>query len=143
MPGNFVIAALALIFSIVDGFDHFAWWWIAVLLGMAIAGELLEFILGTFTNVKFGASRWGVFGAFTGGIAGSIFGTMVLPVIGTILGAILGAFTFSFLFEQIHRRDLKRSFRAGYGASVGIVIARGAKIVIGAGMIVILVSLVW
>ena len=143
MPGNFVIVVLTILYCLVGRFAHFPWWWILVLLGIAILGEILEFLLGTFTNVRFGASKWGVLGAFIGGLSGSIAGTAALPVIGTILGAIIGAFSLSFLFEHMHRSDVRKSLKAGYGASLGIILARSVKILLGIGMIVILVILLF
>jgi hypothetical protein len=120
LPGTFVIFADALIYGLITGFrGPMTWPILLILLGLAAISELAEFLLGTFTTVKFGASRWGVLGTLIGGILGAASGSALFPVVGTVLGVLVGAFVGAFILEMIHRSDQSLAARAGTGAFVG------------------------
>jgi uncharacterized protein YqgC (DUF456 family) len=71
-PGTFVIFVDALVYGLVTGFrGAMTWQILLILLGLAVFSELVEFLLGTFTTLRFGASRWGVLGTLIGGILGA------------------------------------------------------------------------
>jgi uncharacterized protein YqgC (DUF456 family) len=119
-PGTFIIFADALIYGLISRFrGAISWQVLLILLGLATFSELVEFLFGTFTTLKFGASRWGVLGTLAGGILGAAWGSAILPVVGTLLGALAGAFLGAFILEYIHREDQARAAKAGLGAFIG------------------------
>ncbi len=79
LGGTFIIIGLALIHALATGFDPVTWKLLLILLGLALLGEGIEFVVGTFYVAKKGATKYGVIGAFVGGLAGATLGNGVLP----------------------------------------------------------------
>lgn len=123
LGGNFIIIGLALIHALVTGFDPITWKLLAILLGIALLGEGIEFVVGTFYVAKKGASKPGVVGAFVGGILGAIAGNGVVPVIGALLGSFAGGFGGAVAGEYIQRERLEPSLRVGGHAFIGRILS--------------------
>jgi len=119
LGGTFIIIGLALIHALATGFDPVTWKLLAVLLGLALLGEGIEFVVGTFYVAKKGASKAGVIGAFTGGLLGAALGNGVVPVVGAVLGSFLGGFAGAVLGEYYTRERLEPSLRVGGHAFLG------------------------
>lgn len=79
---------------------------------------------------RYGASRSAVIGAALGSIAGLFF---ALPgiLLGPFIGAVVG--------ELFARPDVRGAARAGFGATIGLVLAVAAKLALGFAMIGIFV----
>ena len=135
LGGNFIIIGLALVHALLTGFDPISWRLLLVLLGIALLGELIEFVVGTFYVAKQGASRAGVVGAFLGGLLGAILGNSALPVIGAVLGSFAGAFGGAVLGEYLHRERMEPSLRVGGHAFVGRLLAIFIKHALGLVMV--------
>jgi len=135
LGGNFILLGLSLVTAWVGGFHYLTLWVWLVLLGLAVLGEVVESLLGVAAARGFGASRWGMLGAFVGGIAGAAIGTAWLPVIGSLIGAFAGAFAGAFVAEMLAGRSASESTRAGVGAFLGRMGATVFKIAVG-GVIV-------
>jgi len=123
LGGTFIIIALALIHALVTGFDPITWKLLLVLLGLALLGEGIEFVVGTFYVAKKGASRYGVIGAFVGGLSGAALGNGVVPVIGAVMGSFAGGFGGAVLGEYYNREKLEPSLRIGGHAFLGRLLA--------------------
>jgi len=119
LGGNFIIIALALIHALVTGFDPLTWQFLLILLAMALLGEAIEFVVGTFYVAKQGASRAGVIGAFAGGLLMASIGNQIVPIVGAVLGSFLGAFTGAVAGEYWRENNLEPSLRIGAHAFVG------------------------
>lgn len=120
LPGTFIIFGDALIYGIITRFrGALSVKFLLVLLAIALFAELMEFLLGTFTTLKFGASKWGVVGTLAGGILGASWGSAAFPLLGTLAGAIIGAFLGAFILEYLHREDHGVAAKAGFGAFAG------------------------
>ena len=66
--------------------------------GLAVLGEVLEFVLGTAGSRHAGGSQRGAALAIDGSLVGGIAGTALpVPIMGTLIGACLGAFAGSLL----------------------------------------------
>ena len=48
LGGNFIILGLALLHALVTGFDPIGWKLLSWLAGIAVLGEIIEFLVGTF-----------------------------------------------------------------------------------------------
>jgi uncharacterized protein YqgC (DUF456 family) len=119
-PGTILIFIDALVYGLFTRFQGaITWKTLLILLLLTVISELVEFLLGTFTTLKFGASRWGVIGTLLGGILGGAWGSAIFPVVGTLVGVLAGAFLGAFILEYLHREDQARAARAGFGAFVG------------------------
>jgi len=137
LPGNFIVLGGAVAYMLGTGGADFGWGLIVLLAGLAGLGELLEFLFGTFTSVRYGGSRWSALGSVVGGVLGAVVGTGVLPVVGTLVGAFVGAFLLAFLFEMAHRRGEGEPLRVGFGALVGKILGLSAKMSLGLAMVVL------
>jgi uncharacterized protein YqgC (DUF456 family) len=135
LGGNFIIIGLALVHALFTGFDPITWKLLAVLLGLALLGEGIEFVVGTFYVAKKGASKAGVIGAFVGGLLGAALGNSLVPVIGAILGSFLGGFGGAVLGEYYSREKLEPSLRIGGHAFLGRLLAILIKHVIALVMV--------
>lgn len=124
LPGNFLMLGLALVAAWLGGFARIGWIALLVMLGAVLLAELLESLLGAAMTRRYGASWWGVGGAFIGGIVGALVGSAALPLVGTLVGAFLGAASGAVLLEAWQRRRVDaEALRAGWGAFLGKLLA--------------------
>ena len=116
-----------------------SWTVLGVAVGLAVLGEVLEFVLGAAGSRRAGGSTRGAVLALVGSIIGGIMGTALpVPLVGTMLGACLGAFVGALLGNLWTGRTLFQSFTAGRGAAVGWFWGTVAKLAIGAIIVVLL-----
>lgn len=140
LPGNFILLALALLVAWLGGFQAVGWLALLVMAALVVLAEVVEALLGSAMAKRFGASWWGVGGAFVGGIAGVLLGSAVLPIIGSLVGAFLGAAVGAVLLEAWHLRRVDQdALRAGWGAFLGKLLASLLKVSIGMGIVVFIV----
>ncbi len=135
LGGNFIVIGLALIHALVTGFDPISWTLLLVLLGIALLGEGIEFLVGTFYAAKQGASKTGVIVAFVGGLLGAWLGNQVFPVLGAVLGSFIGAFAGAVGGEYYHEQQLEPSLRIGGYAFLGRLLAIAIKHALGLVMV--------
>lgn len=132
--GNWVILAAITVAWLVSGFHHFGWICLVILIGLAIAAEVLEAIAASYGTIKFGGDKRSAFSALIGCILGALVGTPFIPVpiIGTLIGACLGAFVAAFLFEYLQReKQVHHAAWTGIGAALGRIAGLFAKAFIG------------
>jgi len=134
---------LALAHAVITGFDPIGWPLLVILLGIALLGELVEFLLGTLYVVRKGAGGGAAVGGFVGGLVGGAAGQVVLPVIGAVLGSFLGGFVGAILGELRRQRRLAPSLRAGTHAFLGRVLAILAKHAFGLVMVFLILRATW
>lgn len=135
LGGSFLVLGLALVHAAATGFDPVTWQLLLILLGLALFGELVEFVIGTFYVAQKGATRRGVFAAFVGGLLGALVGNSVVPVVGAMLGSFAGAFAGAVLGEYHQNQKLEPSLRVGAHAFVGRILAMAIKHVIALVMV--------
>ncbi|MCP4291713.1 MAG: DUF456 domain-containing protein [bacterium] len=123
LGGNFIVIGLAAIYALATGFDPITWQLLLVLLGIALFGELIEFLVGTFYAAQQGASKSGVIMAFVGGLMGATLGNQVFPILGAVLGSFVGAFAGAVGGEYYNEQRLEPSLRIGGYAFLGRMIA--------------------
>ncbi len=140
LPGTWIILVLAFIASAIGGFKEIGWGILLILFGLAVLGELLEFLVGYFGTRRMGASRKASWSALGFGILGAVLLSGPLPILGTILGAFLGAFFGAFLVELIFERAWRKAYQAGISALLGRLGSVISKIAVGSAMIVLVIS---
>lgn len=142
LPGLWVMIGVALLFDALDVGVHFG---LAVVVGvtaLALAAEVVEFVMGGRIARRYGGSRRAEWGAIGGGLAGAIIGFPV-PIIGPMIGAFVGAFAGALVAELSLQRGARAATRVATGALVGRVLAVVVKIGIGAVMAVWLLWAAW
>lgn len=126
LPGPILLFAGLLLGAWIDDFNYVGAGTLAVL-GVMTAGAYLCEVLGTAVGARrYGASRRAIVGATIGGLAGLLFG---------IVGVLLGPFIGALIGELSSRRDLPAAARAGWGATIGIVLAAAGKLALGFAML--------
>ena len=135
LPGLWVLVGAAVLHRVVGGSDELGVVFLVFITALALLAELAEALLGVVTARRFGATRWGMWGAFLGGIAGAIALTPLLPPVGTLLGAFVGAFGGAFVLEWRKSRTFRAGWRAGLGAFVGRVAAVAVKVAVGVAIV--------
>jgi len=130
LPGLWVMVAGVVGYGWLTDFRSVGVATIAVVLGLAFLGEIIEAWLGFRVTRSFGGSRRSAWGALVGGIVGAVLGVPV-PIVGSVIGAFLGSFAGAALFEYSLSRVAGTAVRAGWGAVVGRAAAAAAKIALG------------
>ncbi len=97
------------------------WYALAAVLGLAILGEVLEFIAGALGARTAGASKRAAAIAIVGGVIGAIAGTPLIPIpiVGTLVGAAIGAGLGSVLGDKWAGRQWGEALKGGQGAAIG------------------------
>lgn len=141
LPGLWIMVGGVLAYGALTHFQHVSITIMAVVLGLAFLGELVEWWVGFGLARRYGGSRRAGWGALVGGTIGAIVGVPV-PVVGSVIGAFLGAFAGAALFEYTVSQVATTAVRAGWGAVLGRAAAAAAKAGLGVVIAVIAVVLV-
>jgi hypothetical protein len=131
LPGTFlqVVAALALV--VASNGARMSWPWVGVFLGLALLGELVEFLSGQWGAKRFGGSKKAAWGAVLGGIAGLFFGGLVPPpLLGALLVSLIGTFSGAVLGEMLALKNSSPNLRIGFGAVLGRALGVSVKLCI-------------
>src|SRR5256885_8575117 len=130
LPGLWVMVAGVVGYGWLTDFRSVGVATIAVVLGLAFLGEIIEACLGFRFARTFGGSRRSAWGALVGGIVGAVMGVPV-PIVGSVIGAFLGSFAGAALFEYSLSRTTGTAVRAGGGAVAGRAAAAPAQDALG------------
>ena len=130
LPGLWVMVAGIVGYGWLTNFRSVGVATIALVVGLAFLGEIIEAWLGFRFARTFGGSRRSAWGALLGGIVGAVLGVPV-PIVGSVIGAFLGSFAGAALFEYSVSRTPETAVRAGWGAVVGRATAAATKIALG------------
>lgn len=147
LPGNWLIVITTCLFT---------WWrWddglfsiisLAVIIVLALLGELIEFLSGMTAARKAGGSRRSALGAIIGAIAGALIGTVFIPVplLGTLIGAGCGAGCGAWALELSGGKSMDKSVRIGVGAGLGQFLGAVSKIALGIVIwLIVAVAVFW
>lgn len=139
LPGTWLMVLLA---AVVEWWqpNEFLYSWPVLYLaaGLALLGEILEFLLGARGARRAGGSKRGAVLAIVGGIVGAVMGTPFAPILGTLIGACIGAFAGSLLGDLWAGRTMELSIDAGKGAAAGRFWGTMAKMALGGAIVVLL-----
>jgi uncharacterized protein YqgC (DUF456 family) len=147
LPGNWLIAGLAALFAWLEpevAGRGISWNTVAVLLGLAVLGEVVEFAASAAGAAKQGASKRGVALSMLGAMVGSVLGLMIgtpIPILGqfvmALIGGAAGAFLGAYLGEAWKGREHEERVAAGRGAFAGRIWGTVGKLAVGVVMLVI------
>ena len=136
LPGLWVMVLGVIGYGWLTGFHTVGVATIAVVVGLALMGEVVEWWLGFWFAERYGGSRRAGWGALVGGIIGAVVGVPV-PVIGSVIGAFVGSFIGAAAFEYTRQLSAGVALRAGWGAVLGRAAAAGLKMALGLAIAVI------
>jgi len=136
LPGLWVMVGGLLAYGWLTDFRSIGVATIAIVLGIAFLGEIIESWLGFRFAKRYGGSSRSGWGALVGGLVGAVVGVPV-AIIGSVIGAFIGSFIGAALFEYTYSRRAGIAVGAGWGAVVGRAAAAAAKIALGVVIAVI------
>jgi uncharacterized protein YqgC (DUF456 family) len=121
VPGPpFSFLALVLL-SAAKGWEPFSLNFLIIMALITIVVTALDYVVPAAGAKKFGATRYGFWGAVIGMLAGIIF----FPPLGMIIGAFLGAI----IGEMVVGKQSQEALRAGWGVFVGIMFGMIIKLI--------------
>ena len=132
LPGLWIMVGGILAYGWLTEFRSVGVATIAIALGIAFVGEILDNWLGFRFAKRYGGSTRSGWGALLGGLVGAGVG---VPV--AIVGSVIGAFAGAALFEYTYSRHAGVATRAGWGALLGRAAGSAAKIALGLVLVVI------
>jgi uncharacterized protein len=138
LPGLWVMVLGVLAYGWLTGFQAVTGGIVALVLALAVLGEVIEAWLGFRFARRYGGSSRAGWGALAGGLIGAVVGVPV-PLIGSVIGGFVGAFAGAALFEYTRARKTGAAAGAGWGAVLGRAAAAAVKMALG---VVIAVSAV-
>ena len=112
VPATWVILGAALLHGLLTGFaEATVGLWVGLGL-LGLAALLLDNLAAMAGAARFGASRWGIWGAVIGSLLGLVvwppFGLLLLPLLGALVGELLAG------------RTLAPALRATWGTLLGM-----------------------
>lgn len=127
VPGTVIILGAAILHRFMLGAEKsIGWWTIGLLVLLTLVSYAIDFAGGLLGARRFGATRWGMFGAFVGAVIGLFFslpGLLIGPIVGAVAGELFGG------------KRLVDAGRAGWGTLLGNLAALLGKIVIAFAMV--------
>jgi uncharacterized protein YqgC (DUF456 family) len=149
LPGNWLIVGIAAFYAYLTPDDSrwdISWQVVAVLAGLAVAGEIIETAMAAAGVKKLGGSRRGMVFALVGSFAGAIFGgglgvpiPVIGPLVGVVIGACAGALGGAVLGELWKGRTFDESMNIGRAAAWGRLLGSMIKLIVGTAMLVVAV----
>ena len=109
----------------------------ALPLGLAVLGEVVEYVTQGWGSKKYGSSTSGMWAGLIGAMVGALAGLPLLLGLGAFIGALVGAWGGCYLMERYRGRDDAEARRAAKGALVG----RFLGIVVKCGIGVVMLGL--
>jgi uncharacterized protein YqgC (DUF456 family) len=134
LPGLWVIVLGILSYGWLTDFSTMSAGLLALVIGLALLGEIVEAWIGFRFAERYGGSKRAGWGALVGGLIGAIVGVPV-PIVGSVIGGFVGAFAGAAVFEYTRARKSEGAVRAGWGAVLG----RAAAVAVKMGLGVVLV----
>ncbi|MCI0482522.1 MAG: DUF456 domain-containing protein [Candidatus Dadabacteria bacterium] len=139
LPGTFIILGASVLYGWYGGFSDITVRVIIILVVLALAGELVEFLLGILGSKKYESSNRAIVGSIIFGIIGAVIGAPFFFGIGAVIGAFAGAFAGAILMELSQGKKMDEAIKSGWGAFLGRVAGTISKGAVGIAMIAITV----
>jgi len=131
LPGTPLIFLAALGYGFYEGFAKITPIALGILFVMMAASLIVDYLAGVAGAKRYGASRYGTWGSFIGGVAGVIFFSIPGLLIGPFFGAVVG--------ELISGRNAKEALKVGFGTVLGLAGGAFVKLVIAISMVAVFI----
>lgn len=116
--GGFLILLGALLYDLITWSLAISPETIAILLALAVLGELLEWVVTYYGMKAHGTSRNGIAGMFIGAFTGASLLSFI-PIAGTLIGFVVGAVIGTYIAELIETRKSKKAWKAAKASLIG------------------------
>lgn len=126
LPGPVLLFAGFVVGAWAEDFRFIGFGTLAVLGALAVLAYVADFVAGSLGASRYGASRRAVVGAAIGAVVGIFFGP---------IGILLGPFGGAVLGELLEQKGLRDASRAGFGATLGMIVGTAAKLALGFTML--------
>lgn len=143
LPANWLILASLGLWKWAHLEMDAGWGFFALLLGLCLVGEVVEFAVQFWGAKRFGGTNRGGWAAVVGAIVGGVFGAAFFFGLGAIPGSLAGAFLGSLLIEIDQGRSIQDARRAAWGAMWSKVFGMVVKVGLGVFMINVSIALIW
>lgn len=145
LPANWMLIALAAAWKYMapGPSGHMGFTFFALLIGLALAGEALEFGLQAMKAKKYGSSNSGLFAGLVGAVIGAIMCAPFFFGLGALLGALAGAWLGCYLMEILRGGGHEKAVRAAMGAMMGRFLGTVCKCAAGGVILVCIARAVW
>ncbi len=140
LPGNWLIVAAAGLYQWLAVDEGGGWTVLAILVGLAVFGEVAELLASVVTAQKAGASRQAAWGGLIGGFAGMFLFSLPVPVFGTLAGAVIGCFAGALIVEWRVRGKLGQGAKVGLFSAIGFVLGAVFKLAVAMVMATLLIT---
>src|SRR5437867_11177079 len=137
LPGLWVMVAGVVGYGWLTDFRSVGVTRIALVLGLALVGEMVETWLGFRLARRYGGSSRAGWGALVGGIVGAVVGVPV-PIIGSVIAGFGGSVAGAAILEY-SGSTAATAGRGGWGAVLGR--AAGASVKIALGIVIAVVGI--
>ncbi|MBQ7585821.1 MAG: DUF456 domain-containing protein [Desulfovibrionaceae bacterium] len=107
------------------------------IIGTALLGEVLEWLVLAHKSKASGASSWGTFAGMLGAFAGAIFGAPFFLGLGALIGALIGAFAGCLALELLRGVPFDSALKAAKGTLMGRFLGSLCKCAAGFTMVAI------
>ncbi len=135
--GTFLIVIGALFYNLITWSMAISSSTLLWITGLAVIGELLEWIITLVGMKTAGVSRHALIGTIVGAVIGGI-ALSIVPIIGTIIGIVLGAMAGAWLLEFYHNKNSQKAWKAAKAALLGRALVSLAKFVLAIAQIAII-----
>jgi uncharacterized protein YqgC (DUF456 family) len=139
LPGIWIQVGAAVLLVLASKGALLGWGWVGVFFGLALVGEVVEFLSGQWGTRRFGGSRRAGWGALIGGLVGAVVGGIPIPVIGSIVMSFVGTFVGAVIGEMSAQRG-GPDVRVGLGAVVGRAVGVATKLALGIVILIVSVT---
>lgn len=145
LPGNWAVVGLVALYAwLGPAAPDLGVLFFVALIGMAVVGEIIEFVTQLWGAKKYGSSNKATLAGMIGAIAGAIFFAPFLFGIGAVFGALAGAWAGSYAAERLlSHRSQADAVTAANGALVGRFLGMVVKLGLGIAMVVLTTSVIW
>lgn len=144
LPANWIVLALVAVWKAVHpAADDMGMAFWAMLIGLALLGEVLELGLQVLKAKHYGSSSAGTFAGMLGAIVGAILLAPLFFGLGALLGALAGAWLGCLLMELAKGRPMGEATNAAMGAMLGRFLGTVCKCGAGGGMIFLTAQAIW
>ncbi len=135
LPANWIFIALVALWRVVtptpDGMDTL---FFVFLVGLAVLGEVIEYIAQGWGAKKYGSSTGGMFAGLVGAFIGAFAGLPFFFGFGSLIGALAGAWLACYAVERMRGQEPSLALRAAWGTLMGRFLGIAIKCAIGALM---------
>lgn len=132
LPGAPLIFLAALGYGFYEGFRQVTPVTMMILFILMSVTLVVDYLAGVIGAKKYGATRWGTWGSFIGGIVGVVFFNIFGLIIGPLAGAVTG--------EILSGQKPAEALRVGLGTILGLAGGAVLKFIISLSMFILFLN---